>query len=57
VLASEVVGVDSAEPIILVYESDGVRLTRQQGLVRLIVPSERDNALRQIKWVAYIAVS
>lgn len=31
-------------------------LTRQEGLVRLVVPSERDNALRQVKWVDLIRV-
>jgi hypothetical protein len=31
-------------------------LTRAQGLVRLIVPHERDDALRQVKWVTRIIV-
>lgn len=47
---------DAEEPILLSYASDGKPLTRRHGLVRLIVPSERDNALRQIKWVATIRV-
>lgn len=44
----------TARPILLAYEIDGRPLTRAQGLVRLIVPSEVDDALRQVKWVAEI---
>jgi DMSO/TMAO reductase YedYZ molybdopterin-dependent catalytic subunit len=43
-------------PILLAYALDGVPLTRAQGLVRLIVPSETDDALRQVKWVAELRV-
>jgi DMSO/TMAO reductase YedYZ molybdopterin-dependent catalytic subunit len=43
-------------PIILAYEMDSRPLTRQQGLVRLIVPSETDDALRQVKWVGRINI-
>lgn len=43
-------------PILLAYEIDGAALTRTQGLVRLIVPSETDDALRQVKWVARIVI-
>lgn len=44
---------DSAEfaPILLCYASNGQTLTSAQGYMRLVVPSETDNALRQIKWV------
>jgi DMSO/TMAO reductase YedYZ molybdopterin-dependent catalytic subunit len=45
-----------ARPILLALERDGQPLTREQGLVRLIVPQERDDALRQVKWVARIEV-
>lgn len=45
-----------AGPIILATRIDGAPLSRQDGLVRLIVPSERDDALRQVKWVARINV-
>ncbi|MEZ4676314.1 MAG: hypothetical protein R2932_18990 [Caldilineaceae bacterium] len=31
-------------------------LTREQGLIRLVVPTERDDALKQVKWVAEIVV-
>jgi hypothetical protein len=43
-------------PIILGYKIDGHRMNRHQGLVRMIVPSETDDALRQVKWVGRIVV-
>lgn len=43
-------------PILLSYAVDGQALTRAQGLVRLIVPSETDDALRQVKWVGRIVI-
>ena len=45
-----------SRPIILACQLNGAVLTRQQGLVRLIVPSEHDDALRQVKWIAVIRV-
>ena len=45
-----------ARPILLAYLLDGQALTRAQGLARLIVPSETDDALRQVKWVKQIEV-
>lgn len=45
---------DSSRPILLAYAIDGRPLTRAAGLVRLIVPTETDEALRQIKWVEAI---
>lgn len=45
-----------AEPMILAYAIDGRPMSRQEGLVRLIVPSETDDALRQVKWVDKIRV-
>ena len=45
-----------AGSILLAYSRDGQPLTRYQGLVRLIVPSETDDALRQVKWVSDITV-
>ncbi len=45
---------DSSGPILLCTHSDGAPLSRQHGLIRLVVPSETDNALRQIKWVKTI---
>jgi hypothetical protein len=46
-----------APPIVLALRRDGEPLTRAQGLVRLIVPSERDDALRQVKWVARVEIA
>jgi len=43
-------------PALLAYTLDGQPLTRAQGLLRLIVPTETDDALRQVKWVAQIVV-
>ncbi|MEM7531769.1 MAG: molybdopterin-dependent oxidoreductase [Chloroflexota bacterium] len=43
-------------PIVLAYTLGGVDMTREQGLVRLIVPSETDDALRQVKWIERIVV-
>jgi hypothetical protein len=43
-------------PVLLAYAKDGMPLTRAQGLVRLIVPSETDDALRQVKWLATITI-
>lgn len=45
---------DGPRPILLAYAVDGHPLTRAEGLVRLIVPTETDEALRQIKWVGGI---
>ena len=57
VLAEELLPVDSAPPVILATQIDGRPLTRAEGLVRMIVPSERDDALRQVKWIAGITVN
>lgn len=46
----------SKRPILLAYRIDGEILSREDGLVRLIVPSETDDALRQVKWVSEIRV-
>jgi DMSO/TMAO reductase YedYZ molybdopterin-dependent catalytic subunit len=46
----------ATRPILLATRCDGKPLTRAQGLVRLIVPGEIDDALRQVKWVARIEV-
>jgi hypothetical protein len=53
---ADLVGLDG-RPILLAYRRNGQPLTREQGLVRLIVPQERDDALRQVKWVARIEVT
>ncbi|WP_420627554.1 molybdopterin-dependent oxidoreductase [Candidatus Leptofilum sp.] len=56
VYAHELHQPDPAGSILLAYQMDGEPLTRQQGLVRMIVPSERDDALRQVKWVGKVRV-
>ena len=43
-------------PSLLVYQRNGQPLRREEGLVRLIVPTEKDDALKQVKWVAEIVV-
>jgi DMSO/TMAO reductase YedYZ molybdopterin-dependent catalytic subunit len=44
-------------PILLAYTLDSVPLSRKHGLVRLIVPSEVDDALRQVKWISTITIA
>ena len=56
VSAGELLAKGVAQPIILSYMLDGQPLTREQGLVRLIVPSEIDDALRQVKWITRVEV-
>lgn len=43
-------------PVILAHTLDRQPLARAGGLVRLIVPSETDDALRQVKWVAHVHI-
>ncbi len=56
VMAEELWQPSVAGPILLAYAANGRFLTRQQGLVRLIVPSERDDALRQVKWISVLRI-
>lgn len=56
VWAAELKKPAAEETILLCISSNGQKLTRAQGVVRLVVPSETDNALRQIKWVATVRV-
>ena len=46
----------TTRPILLAHARDSQPLTRADGLVRLIVPGEIDDALRQVKWVAHVRV-
>ena len=46
----------TTRPILLAHARDGQPLSRADGLVRLIVPGEIDDALRQVKWVASVRV-
>lgn len=55
VQAHELAG-EGTRPILLATHMDGEPMNRASGLVRLIVPSETDDALRQVKWVAQIVV-
>ena len=50
----EVEAAAANEPVLLALERDGEPLTRTQGFVRLIVPYETENALKQVKWVRTI---
>jgi hypothetical protein len=42
--------------VLLADTVNGRPLTRNEGLVRLIVPGEMVDALRQVKWIAHIIV-
>lgn len=44
-------------PVLLALTLDGSPLQRAAGLVRLIVPAEVHDALKQIKWVARIVLT
>ena len=52
----ELLAPDPAGPILLADSIDGEPMSRRQGLVRLLVPSEKDDALRQVKWIGTIRV-
>ena len=54
VLAEELAASSDERPMLLATHIDGRSLTRAQGLVRLIAPSETDDALRQVKWIGRI---
>lgn len=54
--ASELQNESPTHASLLAWQIDGIPLSRQRGLVRLIVPSEIDDALKQVKWVARIEV-
>ena len=43
-------------PAILALRINGRLLSRAEGLVRLIVPTENDDALQQVKWISEIRV-
>ena len=48
--------VPTTRPALLAHTRDRRPLTRADGLVRLIVPGEIDDALRQVKWVAHVRI-
>lgn len=43
-------------PPLLAWQIDHTAMNRKQGLVRLIVPGEVNDALRQVKWIDCIRV-
>lgn len=55
VYAQEIIN-PRAQPVLLSYAMDGRPMTRNEGLVRMIVPQEKDDALRQVKWIGQIRV-
>ncbi len=46
----------AGRPPLLAYKLDGAEMTRQAGLVRLVVPAETDDALKQVKWIARLEI-
>ncbi|MEM7129962.1 MAG: molybdopterin-dependent oxidoreductase [Chloroflexota bacterium] len=56
IYAHEVIDETIDRPILLALTINGRPLLRQEGLVRLIVPNEVDDALKQVKWIAEIRV-
>ena len=54
--AAEALDMGTERPILLATHVDGRPMTRGEGLVRLIVPPEVDDALRQVKWISVISV-
>lgn len=55
-LLAEEINSPTARPILLATAIDGQPLTRAAGLARLIVPSETDDALKQVKWVGEVRI-
>lgn len=47
---------DKERPALLATHMNGEALSREKGLIRLIVPSETTDALRQVKWLSKIIV-
>ncbi len=56
IFAAELLNESAGRTSLLAWQIDGVPLTRQRGLVRLIVPSEVDDALKQVKWVKELVI-
>ncbi len=52
--APEIMETRPGRMAMLALTREGRALTRAQGLVRLIVPTERQDALKQIKWISRI---
>jgi hypothetical protein len=56
VMAAELYEPGPVGPVLLAYAVDGNQLSRKEGLVRMIVPDEKDDALRQVKWVQVVRI-
>lgn len=56
-LTSEALRQAAGRPALLALALNGRPLSRREGLVRLVVPQEKDTALLQVKWVSEIRVS
>jgi len=55
-LSAEEIRAATQRPILLAHAIDGQPLSRAAGLVRLIVPSETDDALKQVKWIGRVNI-
>lgn len=55
-LLAEEVNARVSRPILLALAIDGQPMARAGGLVRLIVPSETDDALKQVKWIGRVNI-
>jgi len=53
---ADLAGAPAGRPPLLAYMLDGAEMTRQAGLVRLVVPAETDDALKQVKWIARLEI-
>lgn len=55
-LAGEELRSSAERPVLLAVTKDGRLLSREEGLVRLVVPHETGGALQQVKWVSEIRI-
>ena len=55
-LSSGEVNTATVRPMLLAHTIDGQPFTRAAGLVRLIAPSETDDALKQVKWIGEVRI-
>jgi DMSO/TMAO reductase YedYZ molybdopterin-dependent catalytic subunit len=47
---------DNGRSPLLSYAIDQESMSRREGLVRLVLPGEKDDALKQVKWVRKVTV-
>lgn len=55
-LAGEELRRSAERPVLLALTKDGQLMSREEGLVRLVVPYETGGALQQVKWVSEIRI-